>query len=272
MSKLQTKLTTEEKDVLRCFVTAPFRIGAEYYLVKDRTLPFELSQNSFLSSYRRPTRWRLQVWKQMLKTTFKDLVSIKMNDDFSTCGAVISIFNSSTSFLETIIESENGPLADEDDSLPDEADEFVEAELNKLVPEDFDFERAEREFERLNALFDHERFFSLLKKEAPEEVGNYLKGFSKGWNILGEIDRDGNVHPRNPTTATKIYWFMLVFGDLLEKQKSVKHVYEIVLELVFKGNERCFSYYSFKQLCRRIHFTGASYRARKKRNSRHRSK
>lgn len=247
---MNVELTEQDgEQLLKCLGDATHRLQAEFYLVKDGDLPREWRENPRLLKYKRPTRWRLAVWKQLNATIFKGLVDFNPGTDIYSCGVVIGVFG-------RVLQSLNS-LDEEDYKILEEASFSSEAT-------DTTADEGLKRFEALSTILDRDTFSSLVENEKPQELGQFYSGLAKGYDLIGTVDADGNIHSSRSTDATKIYLFLLIFGDFLETLRSVDSVYAIY-QAGNGGTEYDPSPETFKQICKRVRFRGSSYRRRKQR-------
>ena len=246
---MKNHLTEEDKNsMLRCLGDCMYRFPAEFYLVRDNFLPRELAEIDTYNKYTRPTKWRLKTWKILLKTTFKDLAQFQATKEVSSCGVLIGLFRQ----IELVMDS----FDDEDEAILEQANQLIsERSIDEI--------QAEKDFKNLASTLDFEKFSNLVSKAKPEELGIFHKKFGEGIDLIGHVDKSGNVAFTTYSDATQVYFYLLMFGDFLVTLKNVEAVY-LLYSSQFKENGCPHSEGSFKQICSRIGFTGASYRRRKK--------
>lgn len=232
----------------KCFAECPFRIQAEYLLVTQGELPPALKELAAFNHYKRPGGWRLKVWETLIKTNYNGIDAIG-TDVFSVgmlSGATVGVEN----LIESITEEEReafeealkrNPVPGFDD-LPEDCIEGVESLLEKC---------------------DIPRNANAVREKNPKELGDFYEGVSKGLDSMPCVDADGKLHSPKETSATNVYWGLLIFGDYLETLETVEDCYEVILNCEFDGNQNLYQFDTFKRLCNRIGFTGKKYRSSK---------
>ena len=245
-----------QKILLRCLGEAVFRIPAELCLVKDNWLPSPFSEHEVFTRFKRPTRWRLNVWKKLLKTSLKDFVKFKPKPDIKTVGIVMGTIERN----RTII-----------DSIDEEGDQIFEKALELNTSLQINWDEVEKKLGQFQQIPNLEDFGKLVQKEKPSELGELYSGYGQGLNLVSTIDKNKRFRPSNATTATEIYWLLLVFGDYFQEMDTVEDVYGLLKNGMNEG-EMPHSLEDFQRLCNRIGFRGRLYRESKKRVNRRRSK
>ena len=244
------KLSEREIDDMHsCLADLQYRLPAEFYLVRDNNLPSQLIDDSNYNRITRPTKWRLKVWKALLKTAFRKLENFEPSKTVASCAEIIGFFQSCIHTTDTFDEIEN---------------EIIEKVFKDIPDIQVDEKETEEYLTKLTNLLDRERFAELVRKEEPGALGEFYSNYGEGLKTIGHVDTSGNVQFDHGTTATQIYMFLLVFGDMLEKQRTVKRVYDIYC-LQFENSKAPHQESSFRQICHDLGFTGSLYRTRKRR-------
>lgn len=240
---------TEKEDMLKCLGESAFRLPAEFFLVRDNCLPPEFIENPFYNEVRRPIKWRLKAWKILLNTAFKGVAEMDRSKSVEAASQVIGLFQSASGAAR---------------KMDKEEEELLEQALSKIPDKGIDLENAAKNLKKLTKLLDKDRSRTLVERDSPGELGTFFKNYGMGLDLIGHVDGAGNVQFTNQTPATPIYLFLILFGDMLQKQPTVKRVYEIYC-LDNDEDPAHFDDSQFKKICSSLGFTGASYRRRKKR-------
>ena len=248
--KTWTSKESDRPKILKCLGESFLRLPAEYYLVKDNALPTEFAENKLINGFRRPTQWRLKVWKALLNTAFNDIKNFKPERSIGCCAAVIGLHSTNQQILDLI----------------DDEDREILDEISQYMPSVALTDAVEANYEKINKALNFERFSDLVKKEAPEQLGALYQGYGKGINMLSSVASDGRVQVTKETLLTEVYVTMLIFGDYIQELPTVEVVYYF-LKSGMEGNMPQ-DLDTFRRACSRIGFVGASERRRRRRINR----
>ncbi|WP_269523027.1 hypothetical protein [Coraliomargarita parva] len=248
MRRYKKKPEDQEK-FIKCYAESILRLQAEWYLVRDNCLPASLADHVLYKDFKRPTGWRLKIWKILLKTAFREIAEFSPEQNINTIGVLSGIRTTNNQMLESL-ESDDHEIWDK---------------INKYLPE-YDYESDLAQYEGLTEKLDLERMKELVIREEPQGLGELFKGYGTGLTMVGTIDKDGSAKATKPTTETDVYLFMLIFGDFIKELPSVEVVYDFMKQIM--ENDMPQGLDTFKRNCNRIGFVGASYKRTKRRINR----
>ncbi|WP_269537365.1 hypothetical protein [Cerasicoccus fimbriatus] len=242
---------------LDCYWAGVIRFQLEYVIIQKGFRPKEFDRFDVSKNIRRPVGWRLRIWKKLLKTVFKDIHSFKPEGDVRSAAFIMGAYRQAMAMLDSMEEQF------------EELDELAkEIGCSGFTLDEEIVEKAEKQIDYWERLFDFGKFQEYVQKEKPSEMEKLFLGYGEGYGVIGSVDETGEIRLKKPTDATNVYMLLLLMGDLLRRQPSVKAVH-MVFESILGPKYHKHSYESFRLLCNRVGFTCVSYARTKRRNDTH---
>ncbi|MGB0412977.1 MAG: hypothetical protein ACPGJU_00900 [Coraliomargarita sp.] len=248
---MSVKITEYDmKRLTWCLGQSVFRIQAEFnYCINNE--PTILPYYDRLKGYPKPCGYRRKIWDILLKTTFRKIAGGPSGNRFEALGQILGLMDSMGKALDHYTE--------EDCDILDAA--LIEYGYTKAEFEQ-DFGRLEEPAEPILSSFS--QMHAQIATEHPEGLADFTVGYASGLKLVFDPSTKFDPQKQDGRPAvTTFYFFFLIYGDYLKTVSSNRKIYQIA-KMGYDENEMPYDLETFLTYCKRIGFTGRSYRRSKR--------